>query len=448
MNLPINRDIYTIARLNREIRTLLEQQFPLLWVEGEVSNLSRPASGHLYFTLKDRDAQVRCALFRNRASSARQSLSNGQHLIARVKVALYEPRGDYQLIVEQLEEAGEGALRQAFEALRQRLEQQGLFDIDRKQPLPKLPRRIGLVTSPSGAAIRDVLTVLKRRFPALPVRVYPVPVQGSGSAEQIAAALKLAGERQDCDVLLLVRGGGSLEDLWAFNEEVLARAIVDCPIPVVSGVGHETDLTIADLVADLRAPTPSAAAELVSPDAVQWQQRLDRVATALETTLQRRLADQRRTLTVLTQRLHSQHPGRRLQDKAQRLDDLEQRLRNAMIVRLERWQTRTDTLAQRLQSRQPGPLIRQLGQRLQALDRQLDTAISRQLQQRRDRLGTLARTLQTVSPLNTLERGYAIARRHDDGTVIRQSGQVKPGEQVEIRLHQGQLVCTVEDTLK
>jgi exodeoxyribonuclease VII large subunit len=268
------RETYTVSRLNREARALLEGSFPPILVEGEISNLARPASGHVYFCLKDAHAQVRCALFRSQLRSTAFAPRDGMHVVARARVTLYEGRGEYQLIVEQLEDAGEGQLRRAFDALKVKLAAEGLFDLVRKRALPRLPKRIGLITSPTGAVLHDILTTLRRRFPAIPVLLYPVPVQGKNAAIPIAQALHVAGTRRECDVLILARGGGSLEDLWGFNEEVVARAIVACPIPVVSGVGHETDFTIADLAADLRAPTPTAAAELASPDQTEWLDRL------------------------------------------------------------------------------------------------------------------------------------------------------------------------------
>ncbi|MBK1727471.1 exodeoxyribonuclease VII large subunit, partial [Halorhodospira neutriphila] len=291
--------VYTPSQLNQEVRGMLETALPTVWVEGEISNLARPASGHIYFTLKDAGAQVRCALFRGRASALRHRPGDGDQVRVRAKASLYPARGAFQLIVEHLEEAGEGALRQAFEALQQRLAAEGLFSAADKRPLPAQPQRLGVVTSPTGAAIRDVLTVLARRFPALPVLIYPVAVQGEGAAPAIARALELAGRRREVDVLLLTRGGGSLEDLWPFNEEAVARAIRACPIPVVSAVGHEVDVTIADLAADLRAPTPSAAAEALSPDAAAWLERTRALRRRLEAAGARHLQGQRRRLTGL-----------------------------------------------------------------------------------------------------------------------------------------------------
>ena len=397
-DLAPNRDIYTVSRLNQAARALLEGEFPSPWVAGEVSNLSRPSSGHLYFSLKDAKAQIRCALFQNRASLFRDCPRNGQQVLVRGRVSLYEPRGDFQIIVEYVEEAGAGALRRAYDELRLRLEREGLFDPARKRPLPRFPRRIGVITSPSGAAIRDVLTTLRRRCPGLPVLVHPVPVQGEGAAEHIAQTIRLASRRQDCDLLLLVRGGGSLEDLWAFNEETVARAIVDCAIPLVTGVGHETDVTIADFAADLRAATPTAAAELASPDRLEWLRQVRLLAARLDGALQRRMIQQRQWLAELTRRLDRAQPRRRLRDRAQRLDELDQRLRAALRQRLA-------TASQ---------ILRGLSGQLHAL-----------------------------SPLATLERGYAIARRQPDGLVLRHADAARIGDLVDVLLAQGRLHCQV-----
>jgi exodeoxyribonuclease VII large subunit len=261
-----SREIYSISELNSEARVLLEKRFPLIWVEGEISNLARPASGHIYFSLKDEAAQVRCAMFKMHNRLVNFQPKNGQQVLARVRISLYEARGEFQLIVEHMEETGDGALRRQFELLKQKLFEEGLFDEAHKQALPFLPTQLGVITSPSGAAIRDILSVLKRRFPGIPVLIYPVPVQGTEAPQAIVESIHSAAKCQDCDLLILARGGGSLEDLWAFNEETVARAINACPIPIVTGIGHEIDFTIADFVADYRAPTPSAAAEFISPD--------------------------------------------------------------------------------------------------------------------------------------------------------------------------------------
>lgn len=438
------RNVFTVSRLNREARELLESEFPLIWVEGELSNLARPASGHLYFSLKDADAQVRCALFRNRNHALRFRPADGMQVLARARVSLYEARGDYQLIVEHMEEAGDGALRRAFEALKQRLAAEGLFDHERKRELPALPRRIGVVTSPTGAAIRDVLTILKRRFPAIPVLVYPVPVQGKAAAPEIARMIALASRRNECDVLILCRGGGSLEDLWAFNEEIVARAIADCTIPVVTGVGHEVDVTIADFAADLRAPTPSGAAEHVSPDGADWLRRFGRLGAQIAGRMREDLARRRERLAWLARRLRQQHPGQRLRQRAQRLDELDLRLVRALRAGLERRRMRLDGMHARLLRHLPTPRIERQQARCLELARRLDGALRRRLEQARGRIGTLAHTLDAVSPLATLGRGYAIVQRVGDGAeIVRDAATVAPGDEVQARLAKGRLICHV-----
>lgn len=437
------REVYTVSRLNREARAVLEGNFPLLWVEGEISNLTRPRSGHIYFSLKDEFAQVRCAMFRMRAMHLSFSPKDGNHVVARVRVGLYEPRGDFQLVVDHMEEAGDGALRRAFEALKQRLGKEGLFDESRKRPLPALPRRIGVITSPSGAAIRDILTVLKRRFPAIPVVIYPVAVQGEGAGREIAEAIRLAGKRKECDVLIVGRGGGSLEDLWAFNEEVVARAIYDSPIPVVSAVGHEVDFTIADFVADVRAPTPSAAAELLSPDREAWLTRLQRVEGRLVQVLLQQLRHRGQQLQWLGKRL--KHPGRRLQENAQRLDELEMRLAQAQRNRIRHMHARLETLQAQLERHSPISRLYQLQQAQQDLSRRLKQSIRLRLEQLNQRLVTQAHALETVSPLATLGRGYAIVTTAKYDKVLHRSNAVNVGDMVRARLHHGRLLCRVEE---
>ncbi|MGM0593901.1 MAG: exodeoxyribonuclease VII large subunit [Pseudomonadota bacterium] len=437
------REIYSVSRLNREARAVLEGSFPLLWVEGEISNLARPRSGHIYFSLKDEFAQVRCAMFRMRAINLPFRAENGMQVVARVRVGLYEPRGDYQLVVDHMEESGDGALRRAFEALKSRLEQEGLFAQERKRPLPAMPRRIGVVTSPSGAAIRDILTVLKRRFPAIPVVIYPVAVQGEGAANDIAGMIRLAAERAECDVLIVGRGGGSLEDLWAFNEESLAHAIHDSPIPVVSAVGHEVDVTIADFVADARAATPSAAAELLSPDREAWLQRLQQLERRLQRQIGLQLQQRRQRLQWLVKRL--KHPGRRLQEHAQRLDELELRMGRAVAHQLRHKAGRLETLQARLVRHNPAQRLAQLQQRRRDLSERLRRAMQQQLEREQQRLAGQVRALETVSPLATLSRGYAIVSDAESGAVIQRSDEVNIGDTVHARLHRGGLRCRVEE---
>ena len=441
----LTRRVFQVSELNREVRELLESHFLLIWLEGEISNLARPASGHLYFSLKDQHAQVRCALFRNRSRLLGIPLSNGQRVLVRARISLYEPRGEYQLIIEQLEDAGEGALRRAFEALRTRLEQEGLFAAERKRPMPSFPSRVGVITSASGAAVHDVLSVLKRRFPALPVLLYPIQVQGAEAAESIAKALNAASRRQDCDVLLLVRGGGSLEDLWAFNEETLARAMAACQIPIVSGIGHESDVTIADFVADVRAATPSAAAELVSPDRLVLQARLRQLQQRSKTVIERLLNTQKRHWGSLQQRLERQHPSRRLQQQTQRLDELEQRLQRAMRLKLSLQQRTLSAFKARLQSQAPKARIKQLRERQNTLQHRLRQTMAKLLESKRVLLSTAVRSLDNLSPLQTLQRGYSIVRAADSGDIIAHVGQTQPGAKIDALLGQGKLRCTVDE---
>jgi exodeoxyribonuclease VII large subunit len=440
------RDVYSVSRLNLEARLLLEQGFPRLWLEGELSNVSRPSSGHLYFTLKDARAQIRAAMFRTRNQAIRFRLEEGLQVLVRARVSLYEPRGDYQLIVEHLEEAGDGALRRAVEELKRRLDAEGLFAAALKQPLPALPRRIGLITSPSGAAVRDVISVLRRRFPAIPVLIYPVPVQGREAGGEIANAIRLASARADCDVLILTRGGGSLEDLWPFNEEVVARAIHDCRIPLVSAVGHEIDFTIADFVADQRAATPSAAAELVSPDQSEWLARLAQLAARLDNRLRHTLSDDRRRLAWLEQRLQQLHPGQYLRQQAQHLDELEQRARLLTVIKINNLLAALKELHASLQHNSPAQLIGRLELQRGLLAQRLGSAALGLLAEKRRRLELACRSLDTISPLATLQRGYAIVSRLPERRILRQAATVKAGDRVEARLAQGALVCTVDAT--
>jgi len=440
------RVIYSVSRLNREARHLLEGGLPLLWVEGEISNLARPSSGHLYFSLKDAAAQVRCAMFRTRNNHLSFVPKDGMQVLVRTRVSLYEPRGDFQLIVEHMEEAGDGALRRAFEALKQRLFSEGLFDAAHKQPLPPFPRQLGVITSPTGAAIRDILTVLKRRFPALPVLVYPVPVQGQGAAQKIAAAIGLAAQRGECDVLILARGGGSLEDLWAFNEEVVARAIHACAIPLVTGIGHEVDFTIADFAADQRAPTPSAAAALVCPDQVELSKSVDALCRRLSTRVTGRVENSRQMVQWLNKRLSQQHPGQRLRLQAQRLDELDQRLHRVMASQLRHGGARLAELRARLHRHTPAPRLRQLQADHADLRHRLITGLRVAMRARHQHLSAVMRTLDTVSPLATLSRGYAIVLREPDQHVVKSTTDVAPGQRVQARLAKGRLLCNVIET--
>jgi exodeoxyribonuclease VII large subunit len=435
-------EVFSVSRLNREARVLLERGLGSLWLEGEISNLSRPGSGHWYFSLKDEAAQVRCAMFRQRNLMVRFPVRDGASVLARGRVSLYEARGEFQVVVEHLEEAGEGLLRRRFEELKQRLAAEGLFDARHKQPLPALPRRIGVITSPTGAAIRDVLHVLARRFPAIPVLIYPVAVQGAAAPREIEQALGLAARRRDCDVLIVARGGGSLEDLWAFNDEAVARAMFACPIPIVSGVGHEVDVTIADFVADERAPTPSAAAERVVPDRAEWLRSIEATARRLALAMRRRLGDAGQARLALERRLARVHPGAVLRQHAQRLDELDARLRLAMRRRLQRDAVRHQG-AQALLLR-ASPLLRvgALRLRLEAATRRLSVAARGRVDEGRRRMELALRTLHAVSPLATLERGYAIVA-DAGGHVLRDASGLRPGDRVAARLAQGGFTAEV-----
>jgi exodeoxyribonuclease VII large subunit len=442
--LRADRDVYTVSRLNREVRVLLERGFGTLWLEAEISNFARPSSGHWYFSLKDAGAQVRCAMFRQRNMLCSFTAKDGQKVLVRARIGLYEPRGEYQLIVDHMEDAGLGALKRQFEELSAKLAAEGLFAADRKRPLPSLPTRIGIITSPTGAAVRDILHVLARRFPAVAVLIYPVPVQGASAAADIIAALALAGRRAECDVLILARGGGSLEDLWAFNDERLARAIVASPIPIITGIGHEVDFTIADFAADVRAPTPSAAAELVVPDAAEWVDAFARLGALLQRCVRRRLEEHRERLRWLTGRAALVSPAARLAQQAQRLDELEQCLSRALRRQLMTARERLHWLTGRAAQASPVGHVRHTSARHAALSARLQAAGLARLRRARERLLPLVRTLNAVSPLATLERGYAIVST-ESGEILRNAADARPGTIIEARLSVGRLRAKVEE---
>lgn len=443
--LPVRRpDGYTPSTLARFVRDLLEDSLPLIWIEGEISNLARPASGHLYFTLKDSGAQVRCAMFRPKSTWLRFRPADGQHVLARARVSLYEARGEFQLIVESMEDAGEGALQRAFEALKARLAAEGLFDAERKRPIPPLPRRIGVITSPSGAAVRDVLSVIARRFPMAEVEVLPVPVQGKEAPPAIVAMLGAASRARRHDVLLLTRGGGSLEDLWAFNDEGVARAIRACAIPVVSAVGHEIDFTIADFAADLRAPTPSAAAELLVPDAQAITRALRRDAAQLHQRMRRLLENRTQRIDHLAARLAAQHPQMRLARARERLEQLHDRLAARMRLRTERNGARLQALHVRLGALHPSARLARDATLARHHAGRLHDGVRRAIEQRRARLAELARALHAVSPLATLERGYAIVFDQRSGRVVRSRAQVAGGAPLRVRVADGEFGARVE----
>lgn len=434
-------EILSVTALNRLARETLEARFPLLWVAGEISNFTRAPSGHLYFTLKDDAAQVRCAMWRNRAQLLAFQPTHGMRVEARALVTLYEARGDYQLAVEALRPAGQGSLFEAFNRLKERLGQEGLFDPGRKRPLPTYPRGLGIVTSPQAAALRDVLAALARRAPHLPVVIYPAPVQGETAPLRLVEALARATARaptDGIDLILLVRGGGSLEDLWAFNDETLARAIAACPVPVISGVGHETDFTIADFVADLRAATPTAAAELASAGFVAAAQALPGFQARLRRAEERRLGNLAQRLDRAALRLI--HPRQRLAQAITRLDHLAHRLRAAASRQIDRHQGRLATLTWRLAAGRPDLQRRQ--DRLADLARRLEDALGQHLRRRGERLDTLAQHLAHLNPEAVLQRGYSIVR-DAEGSILLRAGQTEAGAAITVQLGQGRLAATV-----
>jgi|TARA_R110001592_G_scaffold89851_3_gene264077 exodeoxyribonuclease VII large subunit len=430
----------SVSELNHQARHLLESSFMQVWVEGELSGFSRPSSGHWYFSLKDRKCQVRCAMFRGMNQRIRTPPKEGDQVRIRGKVTLYENRGDFQIIVEHVEPAGLGALQQAFEELKRKLLAEGLFEQASKKPLPSLPRHIGVVTSPTGAAIHDILTVLARRCPAIPVTLYPTAVQGKAATADIVRAIEAAQNHGVADVLIIGRGGGSLEDLWCFNEEAVARAIAACRLPTVSAVGHEVDVTIADFVADLRAPTPSAAAEKISPDQSDWLKQLRdrefRLSNAMGLAL-KRLGTQ---LGHLSARLRD--PRRELLEKAQRMDELELRLRKAIRQRLTTVGVRNDHLRQRLVMQSPHRQLSDSQDALRRVSERLVSVMQQDLKQRRDNLEHAAQTLNVVSPLATLGRGYSIVR-DNNGNIIRDATNVNPGDTISAHVARGEMTAKV-----
>ncbi len=436
------RNVYSVSALNREVRLLIERGLGVIWVEGELSNLAQPSSGHWYFSLKDRDAQLRCAMFRQRNSSVGFTPRAGQQVLVRGRVSVYEPRGDYQFIAEHMEEAGVGALKREFERLKAKLAAEGLFAPELKRSLPRIPKRIGVVTSPTGAAIRDILHILARRFPPASVLIYPSPVQGEAAVPALIESLRLAGERRECDVLIVARGGGSLEDLWAFNDERLARAIRACPIPVVTGIGHEVDFTIADFVADVRAPTPSGAAELVVPDRKEWLDALARTAERLGACMRREMRSLAARFDNVSLRLKLCHPGARLLQQEQRLDDLEQRLAVALRSGIHNDRSRVSDLFARLVQRSPDRLVREFRLHHAALAARLEQAVTDQLSRADHRVSLAVRTLHTASPLATIARGFAAVTKAD-GTLLMDSESVAIGEEIEARLARGKLRARV-----
>ncbi|HHG3398434.1 TPA: exodeoxyribonuclease VII large subunit [Vibrio parahaemolyticus] len=437
-----NQNIFTVSRLNAEVRLLLENEMGIVWLVGEISNFSAPVSGHWYLTLKDSRAQVKCAMFRGNNRRVTFKPANGNQVLVKARLSLYEPRGDYQLIIESMQPEGDGRLQQEFEELKMKLAAEGLFAQTNKLPLPEHPKRVGIITSKTGAALYDILDVLKRRDPSLPVVIYPTMVQGDHAAIQIAQAIGRANSRNECDVLIVGRGGGSLEDLWCFNNEILARTIAASQIPIISAVGHEVDMTIADFVADVRAPTPSAAAELVSRDNSHKDQSLVAKQHKLASAMRYYLAQQKQQSAQLLHRLERQHPSYQLQRQSQQLDELDMRLRRAMQRFIDTRQQAVERKHHRLQLNSPIKHLAQQKSRLERVEHKLMDAMDRKLLTMRHQLAIAAEKLDTVSPLATLKRGYSITQT-DQGKVVTSADDVKTGDLLVTRLANGEIHSTV-----
>lgn len=440
---PPNRTILQVSELNAEVSLLLNRGFPLLWVEGEISNLSRPASAHLYFSLKDAKAHIRCAMFRNKAIHLDLQPENGMKVLVRGRIGLYEPRGDFQLIVEHMEEAGAGLLQKQFEELKKKLSAKGWFDETKKQALPIFPKQIGIISSPAGAALHDILNVLKRRCPQIPILVYPSVVQGAQAALQLETAVRQANISKTCDVLILSRGGGSTEDLIAFNNENLARAIYESEIPIISGVGHEIDFTIADFVADKRAPTPSIAAELVSPDIKQLTHHLIELKQKLSKTAHHNIEQKKQIFSWHKRRLEQQKPSHKLQQQAQRLNALEQRLTQRIQHIFEGKRHLIASLEKQLQATSPNRILQNKQQTLQQQQKLLLSAIQKKITAKHTFLAVQLAKLDAISPLKTLERGYAIIRDENKKNITNPIKQINTGDTINIRVINGEIISKI-----
>ncbi len=436
--------ILSVSEFSRTVKRVLENNFPMLWISGEVSNLAMPRSGHWYFTLKDDQSQVRCAMFRHSNQHLNFIPAEGMQILIKARVSLYEARGDFQLIVDSMEDAGVGALQCAFEQLKHRLQAQGLFAVEHKKPLPDIPRCVAIITSPNGAVLHDILNVLKRRFPALPVIIYPTQVQGNDAPAQLLYALQQVQEQALCDVLIIARGGGSIEDLWAFNNEQLAQAIYHFPLPVISSVGHETDFTICDFVADVRAPTPSAAAELVSPDQQEWLNRLLGIEQQLARIIKRHLSTLQQQLQWQYKQL--KHPGRYLDEITQRLDDLSAKMEYQLKSQLQLRREQSLTLDARLQQHSPLHLLEQQQGRLNYLQRRLKQSLPPYFEQLQQKTASLAREMDAFSPLATLGRGYTLIK-DEQGKLVKSASLLKPGQQVIVQFADNKALVTVDKTL-
>ncbi len=438
------KQIYTVSKLNRQVRQLLEGEYQSIWLEAELSTLAMPSSGHWYFTLKDDNAQIRCAMFRGRNRQVKFQPEVGNHVLVRANVSLYEGRGDFQLIIESMEETGDGALQKAFEALKKNLAKEGLFASEHKQALPEFINKIGIITSATGAAVHDIISTLERRFPAMHIVIYPCAVQGKEAGQQIAQAISIANQRNEVDALIVGRGGGSLEDLWAFNEEVVARAIFASELPIISAVGHEVDMTIADFVADVRAPTPTAAAELCSPNLHELNQQIQYYYEQCVSFISDIIEKYKTHLHWLKKTL--KRPDQRLQEYSQRLDIATANLQHHWYHYLNERKTQTLALRQRLQQCTPITLIKDLQTEQALLKQQLINTISKHLEHYQHQLAKLSSNLDAISPLATLKRGYSILST-EKNTVITSITETKPGDRISAKLSDGTAHCRIEETV-
>ncbi len=440
--LPTTEDIYTISRLNHEVRQLMEEVFPVVWVEGEISNMAKPASGHFYFTLKDDNAQVRCAFFRNRHANLSFDLDNGLKVLAKANVGLYEGRGEYQLIIEQIEPAGAGALQIAFDALKQKLATEGLFDEKHKKVLPIYPKTIGIITSATGAAIRDILSILKRRYPLGNLVIYPVPVQGEDAAATIAKKIKVAEKRNECDLFILTRGGGSLEDLWAFNEEIVARAIFDINTPIISGIGHEIDFTIADFVVDLRAATPSAAAELATPDINEVIQKLSNREKQLIRFQKQIIENFKNYVEIFFRKLPQ--PSQKLFELIQRTDEYSMRLKYNIEKKMTSERIMLTEINNNLEKLNPIQVIIKQLDYIKNLNTRFNGAVALYFEKTKNKILRIDDIFKSISPISTLDRGYAIVTDHKTKKIIKNANHLKIGKKIHVKLANSEIDSTVD----
>ena len=436
-------NIISVSELNKKAKLLLEKGIPKLWIEGEISNLAKPASGHMYFSLKDEISQIRCAWFKQRQLQNTLNIANGAKMLALGKIGLYEPRGEYQFIVEKMEIAGEGDLKRKYEDLKKKLAGEGIFSEENKLELPELPKKIGVITSPSGAAVRDILTILKRRFPIIPVIIFPVAVQGEQAAPQIQNALKKANLRADCELLILARGGGSLEDLWAFNEEIVARAIFHSEIPIISAIGHETDVTISDFAADMRAPTPSGAAEIAVPDQQDWMKSIENISDKIITIITQQINSKSQLSDWINKRLSQSSPKMTVKRQMEKSNNLRKMLSNSILQNLAKQDKNIHQLKSNLNEVSPRLKIHVQLSRIKELDQKIVSCSDHFLEGLNNRMMLASKTLNSLSPLRTLDRGYAIARDAKTKNVIMSADTIEIENDIEVKLAKGEIKVKV-----